>query len=177
MISSSLRVLRRRESLLHYANSSKLDSLDGRLSVDSRRFDLLDDLESALDSTKHGVFLIEHLRAGRHDEKRRVGGVRIREPCHRYRPELVQLVVELGLEVSYKALLRFGQWLLAGGHVTGLHDEPLHHAMLARAVVHASRGKPEEVADVLGRLVRREADGDISERGFENGTVLRKVDG
>ena len=53
----------------------------------------------------------------------------------------------------------------------GLDDEALHHPVEGRAVVDAELGQPQEVADVFRRLVGREADGDVAERGLEHGAV------
>ena len=69
---------------------------------------------------------------------------------------------------------RLRQRLLARRQVARLHDEPLHHAVEAHAVVDTGLRQPQEVAHVGGRLVRGERHGDVAGRGLEHRLILRQ---
>ncbi len=52
--------------------------------------------------------------------------------------------------------------------------KPFHDAVPGRAVVDAERRQTQEVADVFRRLVGRDANRDVAERGLEHGRHLRQ---
>ncbi len=83
-------------------------------------------------------------------------------------------VVELRLQVAHQLLLLLGQ-RPARRQRAGLDRRSPHDAMERGAVVDAGRGEPQEVADVLRRLVRKELDRDRAGGRLEHRAILSRA--
>ena len=88
----------------------------------------------------------------------------------------MQRVVELRLQVVHQLLLLLRQRSPAG-RGSGLNRESLHDAMERGAVVDTRRREPQEVPDVLGRLVAEEFDRDRAGRRVEHRAYCESVGG
>ena len=93
------------------------------------------------------------------DEERRRGARRIVAARHRQNPLHVLRVVELRLKVVDERLLFLGQ-RTARAQSSRSARRTRDDTMKRRAVENARLREPKKIAHVLGRLVRKEADGD-----------------
>jgi len=88
------------------------------------------------------------------------------------------LVCGVALNSGCRLCTRCCCFSVSGGAVVeraGLHHEPAHDAVERRPVENAGLGQLQEVAHVLGRLVRVEADRHRAERRLEHGLVLLEL--